>query len=283
MLALYSMVVLCTINTFAEKALKLLAILFSEQSDTQRCNTQAEQQKVDELQSTRTHKESEASMLASRAAATEEVCARLRQLGLVRDADAAASTLAALKIRAEGAHREAMIAEADADVASTAIHSALAAQGRATDEAQLAQTAVGLLMGAMEAEQSARMPHEELLEQERVAQEATMAAEVAAAEFRKLDEEIAAAAKQLELRVRGPERRAEAAALERELAANRKRVCSSLSFLLSPRGSIVVCDENQATPIQQCACARVTVIGSLTIRVACMLLLFVGLLVQAIK
>jgi hypothetical protein len=163
-------------------------------------------------------------MFASRAAATEEICARLRQLGLVRDADAAAATLAALKIRAEGAHREAMIAEADADVASTALQRALASQGRAADEAQLAQTAVGLLKGAMEAELSARMPHEELPEQERVAQETTKAADLATAEFHKLEGEIAAAAKQLGVRVHGPGQRADAAALERELAANRKRV-----------------------------------------------------------
>jgi hypothetical protein len=187
---------------------------------------QVEQQKVNKMYATRTHKESEASTLTSRAAATEEVCTRLRQMGLMRDADAAAATLAALKTRAEEAHRGAMMAEAEGDMASTAMQGALASQGRAADEAQLVQTAVDMLQAGMEAEQSTSMPDRELVEQEKVAKEATEAAELAAAEFCKVEEEIAAEAKQLEVRARGPEQRAKLGALERELAAKRKRVCS---------------------------------------------------------
>ena len=163
-------------------------------------------------------------MAASRAAAASDTSARLRAHGQSRDADAAGSTAAVLQSRAEQAQRDAMVADADANLASDAAEAADAARRRACDEAELLRTAGEMLQVAFDAAQDFEAPDEVLMQREAAAATAQGEADSTAACFDGLEAAVKRCERALQAAECDRARRKDVPALEAELSAQRRKV-----------------------------------------------------------
>lgn len=185
---------------------------------------QTQEAKAAQMRSVQVSKEAEAATAASRAAAATDTCARLRARGQCRDADAAAGTAGVLQARAEQAQREAMVAEADANLASDAAADAEAARRRASDEAELLWTAREMLQVAFDAAQDVSAPDDTLAQREAAAAAAQDEADSTAARFDALESAVKQAEGAFEAAQNDRALRGSVPALEAALNTQRRKV-----------------------------------------------------------